>query len=474
MTGSPRIPWIGEFTPGQLGPNALKDALGLVAAHSGDQVGLEEAIRIRWFADAAPRRSDPEERREQQRKRSGNVIIGLRSLGLIDENAVLTELGRELLSLPDREAARLFAAFLLREREGVALLEAARAVAKRQSRVTKKAVQEELKLQGFSFTVNSADTGKLRQWLQTAHIVDSRWAVDEPLVAQLLGTPLRDLEDWQCLTSGQQAVLAILRERAEGSDSPISSPDLVGLLRDRGVPFDESQLKKSIYQPLADGGWIIHTVPPRGRGGKGGIITPTPRLLAIDLSLVTGGSESRLPTELRRRLNTPIEDIDRDLNSNNTHEKGIALELLALRLAAELGLLPVDLRVRGTTTGGAEVDLVAEGTHIHFSRWLFQCKNTPKSKVTVDVLLKEVGIATLLRAHVIVLVTTGSFAHTVVEAVQRLSQETPLQVVLIDGPVLRQFRKSGASALRAHFSAAAEAARRAKRPQLLDLPEPTQ
>ena len=40
-------------------------------------------------------------------------------------------------------------------------------------------------------------------------------------------------------------------------------------------------------------------------------------------------------------------------------------------------------------TGGAEVDLIAEAVQLHFSRWLFQCKNS--KEVNLAALAKEVG-----------------------------------------------------------------------------------
>ena len=41
---------------------------------------------------------------------------------------------------------------------------------------------------------------------------------------------------------------------------------------------------------------------------------------------------------------------------------------------------------------------------LQFARWLIQCKNT--KRVSVAALAKEIGLATLRRAHVVVLVTT--------------------------------------------------------------------
>lgn len=124
-----------------------------------------------------------------------------------------------------------------------------------------------------------------------------------------------------------------------------------------------------------------------------------------------------------------------------------------------------DLRVRGVRTGGAEVDLVAEGAHLHFSRWLFQCKNT--KSVDVTVLAKEIGMATLLQAQVVVIVTTGRFTQTVRTYADRTTLTTPFQVVLLDGDDLEHYRLGGAPTLRATLRSSAQHALRAKRPQVI-------
>lgn len=160
----------------------------------------------------------------------------------------------------------------------------------------------------------------------------------------------------------------------------------------------------------------------------------------------------------------PLERIVADLSDNNTHTKGIALELLALRLSVDSGLTPLRFRLRAAETGGAEVDLVAEAAHLHFSRWLFQCKNT--KTVSLADLAKEVGMAVMLRAHVIVLVTTGGFASSVQTYARELMDTQHLQVVLIDRTTIRAYQRRGTSALMGYLHETAQATMRLKRAQI--------
>lgn len=283
----------------------------------------------------------------------------------------------------------------------------------------------------------------------------------------MFGTSLAIVEELESLNRPQRAFLATIRRLAETRGKrPIPSPELLDFVREEhGHIFNEGQVKSRIYTPLANFGWIVHDAPTGGRGGKGGTVAATDGLLALDYELLTGLKPGDLPADIRGALTRPLEEIYRDLKSTDKHTKGIALELLAVNLATDLGLAPLRLRVRGIHTGGAEVDLVAEGAHLHFTRWLFQCKNT--ASVDVGVLAKEVGMATLLQAHVIVIATTGSMSRVVRAYANRVGETTPFQVVLVDRDVLARYELGGALSLRSGFRRDAASAMQAKRPQII-------
>lgn len=469
--GALQLPWTGEFTPGQLQRNGrstdpLADTLQIVATRAGDRDAIVEAIRQKWFFDAAQRRADRGAQLRQQQTRSGNVLNGMQNYGLVDDRYRLTDLGQRLLGTPEAEIrASEFAAFLLKERKGFELLNVVRDLQSRRETITNDSLREAFRRRGWEVATNNADVGKLRQWLETAGVVDRRWTIDDVRIAQLTQTDVETIREWENLTKAQRKFLQTLRRLGETRGAAhIASPELLDFVRDEHGPiFNEGQVRQ-IYRALADGGWITHEVADHGRGGKGGQITATDKLLTVDFEVLTGFQSSDLPADLRAVLTTPLEQIHADLTSDNTHVKGIALELLAVNLAADLGLMPVRLRIRGVNTGGAEVDLVAEGAHLLFSRWLFQCKNT--RSVRVDVLAKEVGMATLLQAGVIVIATTGSFTNTVETYADRVSRTTPFQVVLVNGDVLERYKQGGALALREFFHQTASGSLRLKRDQV--------
>lgn len=472
----PKLPAANEFTPGQLGsPNAVFEILERIHALSGDRAQAVEWIRSKWFADSAEKREhEPEARFEQQRKRANNVVTGMQQYGLLRSKRdplELTELGVELLALANHplEGHRLFSRFLLRERHGVELLQVAVDVRSRDGVVTKKRVDEELRARGYEVSTNSSYSGKLRQWLEPTGVVDMDWNVDVQVLYELSGTSPDEVRGWRSLTSPQRAVVEVLRSRAMGNGTPIQSADLLELLRQRGVEFNASLVGRQVYEPLVAAGLIERAVKDGGRGGKGGTVQLTQRAIDLDVELIDGLELGDVPPDLQAELNRSTDSILHDLGSSHTGVKGIALELLSLRVAADLGLLPAEMRLRSAQTGGAEVDLVAEGAHLHFSRWLFQCKNQ-SAPVALSVLAKEIGMATLLRAQVVVIVTTGSFAKTVVEYAREAAESTAIQVVLLDKESLANYRAKGPTGLRNELHQVAVGALRRKRGQLDEVP----
>jgi len=463
-----KLPSANEFSPNQV---SLGRVLELAAAHAGDRAAIVEAIRGEYFAGSAARREDPAERYEQQAKRANNVLIGMKEYGLFDlASNTLTELGQDLLGASDDEARHMaLARRVLGDCHGVEVLEAVQAVRARNERPTKEALHRELVSRGFSLPTATTNHMSVLLWLAQAGVVTGKGAdriVDEQRLAELTGVGLKTLEEWASLTREQRALLRTLRRLAETHGAvSLSAQDVISQSKlEHGNIFREDQLAARVFRPLEEAGWITREIARSGRGGKSGRISATPKLAAVDLDFVPAEDGWGIPYELRPRLNTPLDEIYANLASDDKNIKGIALELLALRMSADAGLMPLRFRLRAAETGGAEVDLIAEGAHLHFSRWLFQCKNT-KTVVLSD-LAKEIGMAVLLRAHVIVLVTTGRFADTVGGHARELMDSQPLQVVLIDRKVLDRYRSGGLGTLMDFLHLEATETMRLKRRQI--------
>jgi hypothetical protein len=161
------------------------------------------------------------------------------------------------------------------------------------------------------------------------------------------------------------------------------------------------------------------------------------------------------------------------LGATDKHKRGLALELLALRMILDLRLEPRAFRLLSKETGFAEVDVSAEGAHLVFSRWTFQCKNRPetKAKVGVSEVAKEVGIAVYMKAHVVAMVTTSGFTPKAYEYAREVSQATHLQFVFVSGDVVRRYLRNGAAALTRYVMDSAKAVMMEKRSQPVTIVE---
>jgi hypothetical protein len=115
------------------------------------------------------------------------------------------------------------------------------------------------------------------------------------------------------------------------------------------------------------------------------------------------------------------------------HERGIALELLAIWLVRLLGLRFSSWRARSFyETGGGEVDVIAASDRIVYSRWQIQCKNT-RSKIDVDTVAKEVGLTFLTHADVVLVLTTSGFTSAAIDYSNQVTELSRHYVILLDG-----------------------------------------
>lgn len=467
VSTSLKLPEANEFSPGQIN---LVTVLRIAKKNQGDRDAIVESLRSEFFSAAAQKQTDEQKRLKQQRTRAYNVLIGLKGYGLFDfDTNSLTTTG-EVLRRARSNAGRIeaFAAHILKNCHGLKVLQAVRNIESQAEKVTKDSLAKELsETFGFKLPRATVHHTKLLQWLREADVLDADNRIDEEKVRRLVGVRVEDLEEWSGLTRPQKALLRTLRELADvhGTDF-VTAQYAVDLSEEQhGRVFKSDQLRAQVFRPLEEGGWITLGNVGSGRGGKSGRIAATQKLIDFDPSLLVHEIQA-LPPDLIRLINRPLGAIFEDLESKDTHIKGVALELLAVRIARALGLVPVWLRERGDETHGAEVDLVAEGIHLKFSRWLFQCKNTPGTSVALSALAKEVGMAILLHAHVIVMVTTSEFRGSVTELARGVTQATPLQVVLVNKKVLGDFRMRGPEALLDFFRDVATGTMRLKKVQL--------
>lgn len=135
---------------------------------------------------------------------------------------------------------------------------------------------------------------------------------------------------------------------------------------------------------------------------------------------------------ITEELSKPLSEIVRELQSVDTGTRGKALEDLAFYFVRLLGLEFRGWRKRSKKTGSFEVDIIAEGTRLVFSRWQIQCKNMPDNTVSLDDIAVEVGLSLQMKASVILIVTTGHFSRDALAYASDIMQTTRLNIITLD------------------------------------------
>jgi hypothetical protein len=460
----PQLPKLDDFSPEIVG-GRLKPLLQIVQSHAGNAAQIDEEIGKLGTLQLAPEAT----RTASQRTRLYNVRLSLSHVGLTDPatKTQLTDFGRRLLAIAtDAEVHKEFARHLLTEHYGWDLIEIAKTLRGPGFIGPYPGDDEFLAClrQRTDVSTNRKDFTKIRQWLQLAGVVretTSRadlWRVDEDQLAALTGLTSEQWEQWMSLRDPQRRLLRAIHQQALASadDRWVDGKTVKRICEaeaSRNI-FPDASFRSDIVRPLVEGGWIEeqHRSAETDHGGNVGKFRATDKLMAVVPHLP--GKVNRLlkiSAELLRNLRQPLPEVLRDLRSDNTDVKGKALEILALKLAVQVDLVPFELRFRDPSgTGDGEVDLVADRTGLHYSRWVFQCKNVGRGAddrraIRVGVLANEVGLAEVLKAHVVVVVTTGKFGDGAAQYVRALARSTSLQILLIDGNDLEHYAAQGPS-----------------------------
>jgi len=125
-------------------------------------------------------------------------------------------------------------------------------------------------------------------------------------------------------------------------------------------------------------------------------------------------------------------EVMQSLDSKSTHDKGVALETLAVKIGRILGLDFMGWRVRGRKTGGSEVDVVMDEVSTTFNRWQIQCKNT-KKQLEAKHIAREVGLARLLQTNTILMIARGGVSADARQYANRVMRQENVAIMFLSG-----------------------------------------
>ena len=419
------LPFGSEFSPDQIDLPVL---LALADEHGADwKSGFENAVRDRYFA--AHRTSD-----YNRNKLANNTKLSMRAYGLIGEkDATLTGIGRILHGLRDDEAAlhEAFARHILKNCQGMNFVQCLLDMQAAGDKIDLTTIRRSLADRGIVVPRGGKHMSTLRLWLEKAGVFVSGYRVDRSRLNEILDFGVEEFEKLAVLSPQQRAYLKALANVDGGG--PHLSNDIERLAAATyGVTFNEKNLPKQVLYPLQAAGYIdlVRGTRERGRGAKPFLITATDRLASDVITPLVEQLERQTQTDLRPLLSKSLPEIRAELESESRHTRGLALEALAFKLMRLIDLSYVGTRLRGTATGGAEVDLIFESARLIFSRWQIQCKHT--ARVALDDVAKEVGLTHLLKSNAIVMVSTGRISEDARRYGNRVMADSNLCIVMID------------------------------------------
>lgn len=453
------LPNSSQFSPIQTPLPAL---LLLVRERQPDRQSVRQGIADGFFAKS-----------KDALDLANNTIFAMSEYGLLHKpvedqaHASLTPLGEELAAkAAAADELGLYAEFakhILLHLRGLELIACANDLLAAGQSPTKALLVKELKIRGIYHPPNGTHANGMRQWLEQAGVVNKGgWNSDARVFESLLGgVSSDDLDAFAGLTIEQRAFAkAFARLNVEQARSNEVAAYASALF---GVEFPEGGLPQSTLFALRDAGLLECEKTTGGQGAKPYIVRPTVKLKNDVIEPLLESLENAVGVQYRSLVRKPLTEILTELKADSTHVKGRGLEALAFYLARLLDLTFVKWRLRSEKTGGSEIDVIMEGTQLIFSRWQIQCKNS--AQASLEDIAKEVGIAQLTKANVILIVTTGKIGQAARRFAESVMRETALYIVLLDGKDLKRLQQTPADIVEI-FSTQAVGAMQLKRPQV--------
>lgn len=418
------LPFGSEFSPSQV---KLAKVLEFAHRHGGDWHAFEYAVRKEYFESHKTSAYN-------KGKLANNTKLGMIAYGIIDRDAALTKLGQELFKHRDDEG-RLYkelAKHIILNLHGMTLIQCVLDIQAAGETVDLVKLREWLEERGVHYPRGGKHPSMMRLWLEKAGVFEAMWRVNQDKLKDLIGTSSEEIEALAALTAEQRCFLKALVNM--GTEGPHASNEIEKLATaSYGIKFNEKNLPKQVLYPLQEAGYLtmLRGTKKMGRGAKPFIISPTNRLVQDVVLPLLAQLEKQVKSDIRPLLRKSIKDIRVELRSKDKYKKGLALEALAFKLMRLIDLTYVATRLRGTATGGAEVDVIFETARLVFSRWQVQCKNTPR--VALDDVAKEVGLTHMLKSNVIVIASTGKIGPEARKYANKIMTESNLCIIMVDG-----------------------------------------
>ncbi len=424
------LPFGSEFSPSTVDLPWLLEA---ARQSNGDKGVFENAVYEKYF-----QKNDTSE--SNRRTKAMNVKLALNAYGIIKgtQDTDLTDFGEGLYTSKDDETLyRHLAKHILLNLHGLTMVETIKDMQAGGSALNLVTLRESLGKRGVHFPPGGKHPSMMRLWLAKAGVFGAKnWQISQAKVDDILGVTEDDIEALSGLNGEQRVFLRSLANI--GDRNPRRSNEIAKLAAATyGVRFDEKKLPQKVLRPLENAGFIALQKGTTGQGAKPFLVTPTDKLVAEVFEPILEQAEGWADKDLRGLLRMPLEDILSELESPDTYRKGLALEGLAFKLMRLLDMTYVRTRLRGNTTGGAEVDLIFESNRLVFSRWQVFCST---AAVDIDTVATTVGLTPYFQTRVAFVICSERLTERALEYAAQAVDASRIFLVLMDGGDLAVLR----------------------------------
>lgn len=428
---------------------SLPEIVQLCIDCAPDRRELQKQIADRYFAGHSKQSTDPAKALENIGKLSMNCFLSLRAYQLVEKIGdddwayQVTDIANEILQAKNdpQAVASIFARHILTNLTGMSLLKAVEAINARGDKPQLEVIGYELQEMGYSLSPNAIYVSTMRKWLELAGVFEREYEINWDTVSDLLGLDKDYVDELYTLTPQQKYfLLAMIHLDIEVLTPWNKVKDYATSAYKIRLP--SKSFVKDVIEPLVALDLIETEKTTGGRGAKPNSVKLTDKARAELVSRLLS-SIADLTEISQTELNKAFEDVINDLDSEDRHVKGKALELLAIWMIRLTSLRFTKWRKRDYETGQGEVDVLAASDRFVYHRWQIQCKNT--KRVDVDVLAKEVGMTFVTGADVVMVVTTGEFTRDAFQYAYRMMEVSRYYMILLqkeDIEAIKQDRTS--------------------------------
>ena len=423
-----KMPYGAEFSPEKID---IKELLEIAAKYNGDSTdNFVNDVSKKYF--------------NANMKMGGNCKNSMVAYGILEAGGGinLSSFGNELVKMRrESEIYEAMAKKIFTCHNGLMLIEAIRTVSESGEQPTLVNISEMLNMMGCeTLPKTNKHVPTMKKWLEKAKVLKG-WDIKEKVLERMIGFKDKEISILKGLNHAQICFVKALCNSDNGSFQ--SATKIRELAKSSfNVTFEEKSFAANIIRPLEEKNIIEKEVSMGSHGGNASEIRLIGTVKAEVLAPVLRQIEVIAGKEVIKYVQKPLDVLRNEMDDADKHVKGLALEAFAIKMMRIVDLDFIGTRVKGSETGGAEVDVIFDTTRLNYSRWQVQCKNT--SKVSLDQVAKEVGLSHVLKTNVIVILTTGQASKSAKEYAAKVMKELNLCIIFIEKDDVEAILKSPA------------------------------